>query len=305
MPNDEPWRYPFAAMGCPCEIQLYGDESRCEEIANLAIAEVLRIERTYSRYRTDSVTHAINEAGKLGGSLSVDLETAGLIDMAFQAYERSSGLFDITSGVLRQLWNGNTVKLPKPDEVAEVLERVGLRYVLWHNPHLVFTRPGMEIDFGGVGKEYAADRAASLCQSLGIGNGLIDLGGDIAIVGPNADGSAWRIGIRDPHGAHPAVAMLAATSGGIATSGDYERFWLIEGRKVPHVLNPRTGWPVHGLASVTVAASTCLEAGILSTIALLKGDEGADWLHGTGTTSVTIDADGHVVGWSSNGPAPL
>jgi thiamine biosynthesis lipoprotein len=118
MPNDEPWRYPFAAMGCPCEIQLYGDENRCNEIADRAIAEVLRIEHKYSRYRTDNITHASNEAGRLGGALSVDSETAGLIGTAFQAYERSRGLFDITSGVLRQLWNGDTVTLPKPEDVA-------------------------------------------------------------------------------------------------------------------------------------------------------------------------------------------
>jgi thiamine biosynthesis lipoprotein len=289
-------------MGCPCEIQLYGDESRCSEVACLAIAEVLRIERKYSRYRADNITHAINEAGRLGGAFSVDAETAGLIDTAFRAYERSSGLFDITSGVLRQLWNGNTVTLPKQEEVARVLDRVGLQYVQWRNPILAFTTAGMEIDFGGIAKEYAADRAAYLCQSLGAGHCLIDLGGDIAIVGPNADGSPWRVGIRDPQGAQTAVAMMAATSGGIATSGDYERFWVIEGRKVAHILNPCTGWPVHGLASVTVAASTCLEAGILSTIALLKGADGANWLRDTGITSVTVDENGHVDGWGSGGP---
>ncbi|MBS0243762.1 MAG: FAD:protein FMN transferase, partial [Proteobacteria bacterium] len=259
MPTQQSHSFPFFAMGCPCEIQVQGQEEPCRKAAERAIAEVKRLERAYSRYRSGSITSLINFAGSAGTSVQVDQETAELIDIAFRAYALSDGLFDITSGAFREIWNDRTEALPSTWSLAQILDRIGLNHVTWENPTLAFKRPGMQIDLGGIVKEYAADRAAEICRLFGGLHGLVDLGGDIAIIGPNADGSPIRIGVRDPEGSGAAIAMLQAKGGGIATSGSYERFWMIEGKRLSHIIDPRTGWPVEGLASVTIAAPTCLE----------------------------------------------
>ena len=279
MPVDEPIRFPFFAMGSSCALTLYvntGIEPAL--VAMAAAAEVKRIEQSYSRYRSDSIINVINEAARRGAHIEVDPETAVLIDHAFDVYRRSEGLFDITSGVLRQVWNDDAVKPPDQIAIGKLLERVGLQKVSWMRPRLSFAIAGMEIDFGGIAKEYAADRAGAVCKSFGVKHGIVNLGGDLAVIGPNLDGSPWRIGISDPKDPQTAIATLFVSKGGVATSGDYERYWEFDGRRYGHILNPLTGWPVQGLLSATVAAESCLEAGTFSTTAILKSDEGIAWL---------------------------
>jgi FAD:protein FMN transferase len=176
------------------------------------------------------------------------------------------------------------------------LPRVGLDKIAWDNSRLTFTIPGMEIDFGGIGKEYAVDRAAGVCAALGIHHGLVDLGGDIRLIGPHPDGTPWRIGIRHPR--QPAVSMAEITlaSGALATSGDYERFSEVEGQRYCHILDPRTGWPVRGLLTVSVITNECLVAGSLSTTAMLKGRDGVAWLKALGVRHIFMEDDGRVGG---------
>ncbi|MGO9866931.1 MAG: FAD:protein FMN transferase, partial [Rhodomicrobium sp.] len=285
----------FTAMGTGCELLLHAEgRETASAAAEAAIAEVQRIERAYSRYRTDSIVHAINLAGQTGGSIALDAETAGLIGVAVEAYRLSNGLFDITSGVLREIWNGQTATLPSDADVARARARIGLHKVKWKPPVLSFSQAGMLIDFGGIGKEYAADRAAVICRLHGISHGLVNLGGDIAIAGPNPDGSPWRIGISDPRDPRTAVATLFAAGGGIATSGGYERYWEIDGRRFAHILNPLTGWPVAGFSSVTVSAETCLAAGLYATVAMLKEADGPRWLRENHIAHAFAEADGSV-----------
>ncbi|MGD0641471.1 MAG: FAD:protein FMN transferase [Roseiarcus sp.] len=297
MPGIEPRCYPFAAMGTRCELRLYADDERSAAgAASAAIAEVRRIERAYSRYRSDSVVSAINEAGKQGGAISLSREAADLIDLAFDAYRLSDGLFDVTSGALREVWRDDIAEPPSSRQIAPVLARIGLHKVAWERPRLSFGRRGMQVDLGGIGKEYAADRAANACRRRGISAGLVDLGGDIVAIGPHPDGTSWRIGVRDPRDPESALATLFLARGGVATSGDYERFWEFDGRRYGHIFDPRTGWPVRGLSSVTVAASTCLRAGLYSTIAMLKGEDGAQWLEEVAAPHVHVDAASRVGG---------
>jgi thiamine biosynthesis lipoprotein len=305
MMSDRIVRFPFFAMGSACALTLFGTKE-VDFIANAAIAEVERIEQSYSRYRPDSVISAINEAARRAEEIHVDSETSDLIDHAFDAYRRSEGLFDITSGVLRKVWNDAALAPPDEATIRNLLDRVGLQKLVWKRPKLSFTIPGVEIDFGGIAKEYAADRAAAVCRSLGVEYGLVELGGDLALIGPNPDQSPWRIGISDPRDPHIAIATLFVDRGGVATSGDYERFWEFDGRRFGHILNPRTGWPVEGLVSVTVAAASCLEAGALSTIAILKGEEGASWLKDHASANLYIDHSGRLGGSAFDGePADL
>ena len=292
-------RLSFKAMGSPCELHLHVEsQARFQAVAEAALAEIARLERKYSRYLDDSLVSRINAcAGDPNGTL-LDDETASLLDYAALAWEQSGGLFDISSGVLRRAWNFRSGRLPAPEEIDALRPLVGWDKVRWQRPHLVLPLAGMQLDFGGYVKEYAADRVAGQCRDLGLRHGLIDLGGDLAVVGPHPDGSPWRVGIRHPRAPEGAIASVALSAGGIATSGDYERCLVVAGRRYAHLLNPKTGWPVRsGLASVTVAASHCLIAGTASTIAMLKGERaGPAWLDRLGVPSLRIDAEGNLAG---------
>lgn len=293
----ELFAFHFEAMGSPCEARLYAGRHACAAAAaKAAIGEVRRIEAAFSRYRSDNVVHAINAAGEAAADILVDDETADLLDAAFDAYRHSGGLFDITSGVLREIWNDERESIPSQAALDEALARVGLGKIEWRRPKLGFRRAGMQIDFGGIGKEYAADRAAGECRACGIVGGVVDLGGDLFVIGPHPDGAPWRIGVRDPERPERAIATLFVARGGVATSGNYERFWRLEGKRYGHILDPRNGWPVEGMSSVTVAAPSCQAAGLAATIAMLKGAEGAAWLKGTSLPFICVDPFGGLQG---------
>ena len=285
--------FPFSAMATGCAVHLYGDDQiGAKAAADAAITEVMRIERRYSRYRSDSVLTEINNAARCGRSIAVDDETAGLIDYAYACHLRSDGLFDITSGILRRLWDFKSVRLPDRNAIDELLPKIGLTKVLWERPLLSFPTAGMELDFGGIGKEYAADQAAAVCAALGVRHGLVELGGDIAVIGPHPNLAPWKIGIRHPRDSGSRIVTVTIDNGGLASSGDYERFMEIDGQRYCHILDPFTGWPSRGLTSASVIADRCLVAGTISTIAMLKGRDGAHWLSGLGLKHLFVDEDG-------------
>lgn len=294
--------FPFRAMASPCVLHLYGDAAiKAELAAELAMAEVQRIEQRYSRYRPDSELSRINTVAAAGGEVTVDAETAGLISYAYGCFEKSGGLFDITSGLLRRAWDFTSGRLPAPEALQPLLARIGLQQVRWQPPQLVFERPGMELDFGGIGKEYAADQAAAVCRSCGIVNGLVDLGGDMVAIGPHPDGEPWRIGIRHPRLPDTTMAEVVLHNEALASSGDYERCIEIGGKRYCHILDPRTGWPCEGLAAVSVLAPQCLVAGTVATTAMLKGRDGIPWLAATGLRHLTMDDLG-VLGGNAMAP---
>ncbi len=290
-------RIRFRAMGSPCEIQLHGPSPETNErLADRLHAEVERLERKYSRFRSDSLTAAIDRSAGDAEGIVVDDETAALLDYAHTAWEESDGLFDLTAGVLRECWDFKSERLPDQTEVARVLERVGWQHVRWERPRLVLERPGMQLDFGGVVKEYAADRVAEVARLLGAESGLVDLGGDIRVIGPRPGGLPWRVGIRDPRAPECALASVSLHGGAITTSGDYERFMVVDGERYAHLLDPRTGWPVRGLRSATVVAPQCVIAGSATTIAMLKGEQGTAWLDDLGLPSLRVDEHGAITG---------
>lgn len=293
----ECYRFPFTAMASPCELHLYAaSQALAEGAAEAAIAEVRRIETVYSRYRDDSIVTRINNAAG-GEPVVVDAETAALLDYAATAFAQSEGLFDITSGVLRKAWDFKSNRLPDSEYVAHCLARVGWQRVQWQSPSIRLDAD-MQLDFGGFGKEYAADRAAAVCEAQNIQSGLIELGGDIRVVGPHPDGSPWQVGIRDPRDPERAVAVVPLHHGGLASSGDYERFMVVDGVRYSHILDPRTGWPVRDtMAGVTAVAPLCLLAGTGATVAMLKGAAGApSWLAALELPHLWIDQQGQLGG---------
>ena len=266
------WVGQFHAMASPCRVLMeVEDRDEALSILTAVSSEVLRVEKKYSRYRTDNLVHSINHSA--GEPVEVDPETAGLLDYAARLYELSDGSFDISSGVLRKIWKfdgGN--RLPSDQAVRETLRYVGWDKVGWDGS-AIRLEPGMQIDLGGIGKEYAADRAARLAAEATAGSCLVNLGGDLTVTRPRRDLAPWSVGIDDPTLSVPGASKtIQLRAGAIATSGDANRFLLKNGIRYGHILDPRTGRPVPDVPrSVSVAAGTCLDAGMLATFAILEG----------------------------------
>ncbi len=260
----------FGAMASRCEVRVFApDEATARGWADAAIAEVRRIEAKFSRYRDDSVVAAINRAAG-ADAVEVDDETAALLDFAATLHASSGGLFDLTSGVLRRAWDFQAQRVPAQHELDALLPLVGWHRVEWKRPALRLPVPGMQIDLGGIGKEYAADRAAAALEQHGARRGFVNLGGDVRGFGARADGTPWRIGIQHPRRAGGSlIGSIEVTRGAVATSGDYERYFERDGRRYCHILDPRTGWPATHWQSVSVAAPVCVAAGACATIAML------------------------------------
>jgi FAD:protein FMN transferase len=262
----------FDAMASPCSVLLDTDD-RGEAEAALAVAreEAQRIESKFSRYRSGNIVDTINHAN--GAAVTVDEETASLIDYAVTCYQLSDGMFDITSGVLRRVWKfDGSGRVASPDAIGDCLQHVGWHRVEWSRPSLRLQR-GMEIDFGGIGKEYAVDRAAAMIAAHTRSAFVVNFGGDLFVRGPRRGGREWGVGIELTH------LRLGVTTAGVATSGDERRYLLWRGKRLGHILNPKTGWPVENAPrSVTVVARTCVEAGTLSTLAYLQGSNAAPYL---------------------------
>lgn len=269
--KDGYWLGHFAAMASPCELLLACDaEQQAWALTRQAAAEAWRIEQKYSRYRQDGIVPEINQSN--GCPVSIDKETGQLLDFAFQCYELSHGMFDITSGVLRKIWRfDGGDKLPSAESIELLLPFIGLEKVQWKNGQLVLPE-GMEIDFGGIGKEYAVDRVLALLQAEQKMAMLVNFGGDIATNRERAKNTPWLVGIEEPGSEDKSDAWVEINQGGLATSGDARRHLLKNGTRYSHVLNPKSGWPVvKAPRSVTVAAPTCTQAGILATMAMLQG----------------------------------
>lgn len=287
-------------MGSPCEIRLQAEPALVEDACAAAVAEIARLEHKYSRYREDSLLSRIN-AGAGGPAQRLDEETAALLDFATQAYAQSDGLFDPSSGLLRRIWDFRAGRVPTAEQRAQTLQSVGWSRLSWRPPELSLPA-GMELDFGGFVKEYAADAAVAALRAAGVAHGLVNLGGDISLVGPQRDGSPWQLGVRHPRRPDAVIAQLPLRRGALSSSGDYERFFVRDGRRYCHILNPKSGLPADGFASISVVADQCLVAGAMSTVAMLMSPQAAtEWLRQSGLPFLCIDAQGRQV---QGGPEP-
>ncbi|MET0987500.1 MAG: FAD:protein FMN transferase [Steroidobacteraceae bacterium] len=278
----EHWTARFVAMVCPCEVLIeIVPEATARRIADAAAAGAWRVEAKFSRYRSNNIVDTINNAN--GSAVCVDDETANLLDLAATLTRLSGGRFDITSGVLRRVWafDGGD-RIPAQQQIDALRHLIGWEKVSWQRPMLRLL-PDMQIDFGGIGKEYAVDLAVQDAHRIAPGAScLVNFGGDVAIRNPRRDGKPWRIGVESSH-AGMASRILSVYRGGVATSGDSRRYVLKDGIRYSHVLDARTGWPVESApSSVTVLADTCTQAGSFTTLAMLEGPGAEDFLKGEG-----------------------
>jgi FAD:protein FMN transferase len=273
----------FTAMASPCEVLI---DTPNPLLAHRILDQVAqcawRIEKKFSRYRSDSVVHRINHSN--GEALFVDDETANLLDFAATLTTLSEGRFDITSGVLRKAWTfDGGERIPTQAQLDALLPLVGWHKVHWQRPSLRL-RPGMQIDFGGIGKEYAVDTAASLAESIAPGTScVVNFGGDVAVRNARCDGEAWRVGIESVTHSRSPTRLVNLSRGALATSGDARRFVLKDGVRYSHILDATTGWSVRDAPhSITVAADTCTQAGTLTTLAMLQGTHAEQFLRDAG-----------------------
>ncbi|GLX77945.1 FAD:protein FMN transferase [Thalassotalea insulae] len=282
--RDKGYAIIFDAMASPCEVLIDSPEQWLASLIGEQVAgEAWRIEDKYSRYQTTSVCGQLN--ANAGKKCPIDSETFHLLQFADQCYQLSDGLFDITSGVLRKAWHFDcSDNIPSQQQIDRLLPFVGWQQLEFDENHLQMQQ-GMEIDFGGIGKEYAVDKAILLANQVIAQHAknsvpvLVNFGGDLAVNGPRDKEQAWHVGVEHPSLAAHSTMVVTIKQGAIATSGDAKRFLLKDGRRYSHVLNVKTGWPVENPPkSITVAAPKCIQAGLLATLALLQGKNATKFL---------------------------
>jgi thiamine biosynthesis lipoprotein len=272
------WRIEFSAMASPCEILCETEDlDFARALGAYAAAEARRIDEKFSRYKADSVVAAMLESR--GRSITVDDETAKLLDYGEMLWRVSEGRFDLTSGILRHAWQfEEATQAPDPQRIPELMRYVGWQRLQWTSP--VLTLPaGMEVDFGGIGKEYAVDRVADWAARESGDPVLVNFGGDLRCTGAAPASGAWQVGIESLAKPGQPAKRIELTSGALATSGDARRAIVIDGKRYGHILDARTGWPAPGAPrSITVAAPTCSQAGSFSTLAMLHGADAEAFL---------------------------
>lgn len=285
----------FRVMGGSGLLRFVDDRGKdeAEILARKAMAEAERIERKYSRFLESSLVSRINRsAGRT--PVAVDEETIHLVEEALRLAQRTGGAFDPTVGVLRRAWSWREGRPPSQQAIDALLPLVDHRNVSVSHGTVFLRREGMELDLGGIGKEYAVDRVASLLREGGVESAIVNFAGDVACVRARGDGKPWKIGIVDPRDkSRCRFSVRLSWDGGIASSGDYERFFIHEGRRYHHILDARTGWPARGAAGTTAVASTAYEAGLAATAAFLLGpDDGLRYLESQSGVEGTLITEG-------------
>jgi len=273
------WLGTFEAMKSPCEIWLETSREHAEQLTQWAANEAKRIEHKYSRFRDDSVLSEINKSA--GNWQTLDAETESLLYFANECWQLSEGMIDITIGAYMKHWRFDG-KTPPP---ARKLLKETAHLVGWDKVELktneLFLPAGMQIDLGGIGKEYAVDSIAlALANKLNNGGIMVNFGGDLSAIRAKVNQTPWIIGVENIKRTQQALSTIKLHQGAIATSGSTKRFAVDKkGKLLGHILNPKTGWPVaHGPASVTVVGNTATQCGLLSTYAMLKGKKAEAFL---------------------------
>jgi thiamine biosynthesis lipoprotein len=281
----------FFCMASPCELLIDTENAAtAHKITEKAALEAFRIEKKYSRYRDDNLISTINQAQ--GQSVVIDLETFHLLTFANTCYELSDGLFDITSGVLRRAWKfDGSSNVPSQTCIDELMQYIGWNKVSF-DEHTIRMPKSFELDLGGIAKEYAVDCVAKICTEMApTVSVLVNFGGDIQVTQPKTNGQYWQVGIEmpikeqsnnSPKKEAPTkyqTVLVKIAQGGLATSGDANRYLLKDNVRYSHVLNPKLGSPIiNAPRSVTVASEHCVQAGLLATLALLQGKQAEQFL---------------------------
>lgn len=265
-------------MGNRFEITVLSeDEAVANENIQSAITEIQRIEQLLTTFNSSSVTEKINQSAGLA-PVEVPEEVFALIARSISISKLTQGAFDITYGSMdKRFWNFDLTmtSLPSKHIAKKSVKLIDYRNVILNeNDKTVFLKhPGMRIGFGGIGKGYAAERAKIILQDKGIKSGIVNAAGDLTLWGQQANGKAWTVGIADPSQKETFFSSLKLNNTSIATSGNYEKFVVIDGKRYSHTIDPKTGYPVSGIKSVTVITPNAELADAMTTPLMVMGLE--------------------------------
>lgn len=263
-------------MGNRFEISVIDDDARqAEQHIDEAIAEVRRIEALLTTFSNDSQTNQINQQAGIR-PVRVDREVFSLIQRSLRISALTQGAFDITYGSIdKSLWNFDTnmTTLPGLETARQLVRLINYRNVLLDETQCtVFLKEkGMRIGFGGIGKGYAAERARQLLRDHGVTSGIVNAAGDLTTWGNQPNGKPWTIGIADPNAKNQAFSYLTISDLAVATSGNYEKFAVINGKRYSHTIDPKTGLPVSGIKSVSIICPNAEIADAMATPVLVMG----------------------------------
>ncbi len=247
---------------------------------DLAVAEIQRIEKLISSWDANSETSAINKNAGIK-AVKVSPELFALIERAIRISDLTDGAFDISYASMDRIWHfdGSMTKMPSEETIAASVAKVGYQNIVLNKAAstVFLKKAGMKIGFGAIGKGYAADKAKALLMSKGVSAGIINASGDMNTWGKQPDGSYWKVAITNPMNKDKAFALLPIKNGAVVTSGDYEKFVKFNGIRYTHIIDPRTGYPAHGIISATVFAPKAELADALATSVFVMGiDVGLD-----------------------------
>jgi thiamine biosynthesis lipoprotein len=243
-------------MGTFVEVTVVGPADKVKPTIQAVFDEMTRVEDLTSFHKPSPATQLNQKSGS--GPVKTDPDLVALVDRSLHVARETNGAFDPTVGALTLLWrfSGGDARVPGESEISQALTKVGWNRVTADLREATIDLPerGMALDLGAIAKGYALERGADVIRRSGAPGGLINAGGDVIAVGEKEPGKPWRVGVRDPRNPRELVAVVEARDRAIMTSGDYERFFIDKGKRYHHILDPRTGYPVEGLQSVTLVA---------------------------------------------------
>ncbi|WP_447637673.1 FAD:protein FMN transferase [Flavobacterium microcysteis] len=273
--------------------------TEAEAYIDSAIIEIERIENVISEWREETLVSEINRNAGIK-PVKVTPELFGLTERALQFSKMTDGAFDISFASMDKIWkyDGSMTAVPSEESVKKSVQKVGYKNIILDkkNSTIFLKLPGMKIGFGSIGKGYAADKTKELMISKGVPAGIINASGDMNTWGKQPDGKEWTVGITNPMNQNKVFATFPLSGNAVVTSGDYEKFVILEGKKYSHIIDPRTGYPARGISSVTVFASSAELANGFSTSIMVMGKEaGLNLINQIpGMSCVIVDENGHV-----------
>lgn len=284
-------RFAFTAVGY--------EKEKCIEAIHAAELEVIRIEKLISSWDENSQTHEVNSNAGVK-PVKVDIELFNLIERSKKVSALTNGFFDVSYASIDKVWDftKTDVQVPSESEIENSVAKINYQNIELDRELLtVFLKEkGMKIGFGAIGKGYAANRAKQVMVDLGIESGVVNAGGDLISWGKKPDGREWAVGIADPKEKNTIKLWLNVSNMAVVTSGNYERYLIIEGKRYCHIINPKTGWPVKGLSSVTIICPDAELADALATsVFVLGAKEGLDLINKLkGIECLLIDDEGEL-----------
>jgi len=249
------------------------DQRKAQSAISLAFDEMRRLEKLMSTHLPDSEISRLNAKAGAKASLTASPEVLEVIRRGIYWGNQSNGALDISIGPVSRLWkfDNDNPTIPDTKRLAEAVGLVNFREIKIDKSNVRLKQPGMSLNLGAIAKGYAVDKAMKVLEKNGVRHALINAGGDLKVMGQRKDGQPWNIGLQHPRQPEKMIASFALSDGAIATSGDYQKYFIKENTRYHHILNPKTGYPVSGVMSATVVTETVMDADALSTALFVMG----------------------------------